>query len=116
MFQKVAFTRTCQRSGQKTEKVWGWMKHAQEMDLGKHQIKHTLMQEKRYNFIMWNLILLHPHLNLLFQASVPCLIRQSTEEYSQLSRKRPPLGHDKVVAYGRWSLMGKINKISLILD
>ena len=22
-------------------------------------------------------------------------------EYSQLSRKRPPLGHDKVVAYGK---------------
>ena len=37
-------------------------------------------------------------------------------EYSQLSRKRPPLVHDKVVAYGRWSLTRKINKISLILD
>ena len=39
-------------------------------------------------------------------------------KYSQLSRKRLPLGHDKVVTYGRWSLMGKINKISLhvILD
>ena len=36
--------------------------------------------------------------------------------YSQLSRKRPPLVHDKVVAYGRWSLTRKINKISLILD
>ena len=31
--------------------------------------------------------------------------------YSQLSRKRPPLVHDKVVAYGRWSLMRRINKI-----
>ena len=30
--------------------------------------------------------------------------------YSQLSRKRPPLVHDKVVAYGRWSSMGKIKK------
>ena len=36
--------------------------------------------------------------------------------YSQLSCKRPPLVHDKVVAYGRWSLTGKINKLSLILD
>ena len=36
--------------------------------------------------------------------------------YSQLSRKRPPLGHDKVVAYRRWSLTGKINEISLILN
>ena len=36
--------------------------------------------------------------------------------WSQLSCKRPPLGHDKVVAYGRWSLTRKINKISLILD
>ena len=36
--------------------------------------------------------------------------------YSQLSRKRPPLGHDKVVTYRRWLLTGKINKISLILD
>ena len=36
--------------------------------------------------------------------------------YSQLSRKRPPLGHDKVVAYRRWSLTGKINNISLMLD
>ena len=27
--------------------------------------------------------------------------------YSQLSRKRPPLVHDKVVAYGRWLSMGK---------
>ena len=43
-------------------------------------------------------------------------IQQRKGEYSQLSRKRPHLGHDKVVAYGRWSLMGKINKISLILD
>ena len=43
------------------------------MDLGKQQIKHTLMQEKRCNFIVWNLIALHPHLNLLFQASVSCL-------------------------------------------
>ena len=33
-------------------------------------------------------------------------------DYSQLSRKRPPLGHDKVVVYGRWSFTGKINKIS----
>ena len=30
--------------------------------------------------------------------------------YSQLSRKRPRLVHDKVVAYGRWSSMGKIKK------
>ena len=37
-------------------------------------------------------------------------------QYSQLSRKRPPLVQDKVVAYGRWSLTGKINKISLMLD
>ena len=36
-------------------------------------------------------------------------------EYSQLCRERQPLGYDKVVAYGRWSLSGKINKISLIL-
>ena len=50
------------------------------MDLGKQQLKHTLMQEKWCNFIMWNLIALHPHLNLLFQASVSCLIRQSTRE------------------------------------
>ena len=34
----------------------------------------------------------------------------------KLSHNRPPLGHDKVIAYGRWSLKGKINKISLILD
>ena len=32
-------------------------------------------------------------------------------KYSQLSRKRPPLVHDKVVAYGRWSSTGKIKKI-----
>ena len=30
--------------------------------------------------------------------------------YSQLSCKRPPLGHDKVVAYGKWWLTGKIRK------
>ena len=30
--------------------------------------------------------------------------------YSQRSRKRPLLVHDKVVAYGRWSSMGKITK------
>ena len=30
--------------------------------------------------------------------------------HSQLSRKWPPLVHDKVVAYGRWSSMGKIKK------
>ena len=65
----------------KPRRVWGGLKHGQEMDLemGKQQIKHTLMQEKRCNFIMWNLIALHPHLNLLFQASVSCLIRQSTQ-------------------------------------
>ena len=59
------------------------------MDLGKQQLKHTLMQEKRCNFIMWNLIALHPHLNLLFQASVPCLIRQSTRELSGEESKWP---------------------------
>ena len=31
-------------------------------------------------------------------------------KYSQLSRKWPPLVHDKVVTYGRWSSMGKIKK------
>ena len=31
-------------------------------------------------------------------------------EYSHLSRKRPPLVHDKVMAHGRWSSMGKIKK------
>ena len=31
-------------------------------------------------------------------------------KYSQLSRKWPPLVHDKVIAYGRWSSMGKIKK------
>ena len=31
---------------------------------------------------------------------------------SQLSRKRPSLVHEKVVAYERWSLARKINKIS----
>ena len=36
--------------------------------------------------------------------------------YSQLFCKRPLLVHDKVVAYGRWSLTGKINILSLILD
>ena len=30
--------------------------------------------------------------------------------YSQLSCKRPPLVHDKVVTYGRWLSMGKIKK------
>ena len=30
--------------------------------------------------------------------------------YSQLSRKQPPLVNDKVVAYRRWSSMGKIKK------
>ena len=32
--------------------------------------------------------------------------------YSQLSRKRPLLVHEKVVAYERWSLTGTINEIS----
>ena len=41
---------------------------------------------------------------------------ENEQDNSQLSRKRPPLVHDKVVAYGRWSLTGKINKISLMLD
>ena len=31
--------------------------------------------------------------------------------YSQLSRKRQPLVHEKVVAYERWTLMRKINEI-----
>ena len=31
----------------------------------------------------------------------------SAIDYSQLSRKRPPLVHGKVVAYERWSLTGK---------
>ena len=31
--------------------------------------------------------------------------------YSQLSRKRPPSLHDKVVAYGSWSSSGKLKKI-----
>ena len=34
------------------------------------------------------------------------------EDYSQLSRKRPPLVHEKVVTYERWSRTGKINEIS----
>ena len=33
--------------------------------------------------------------------------------YSQLTRKRPPLMHDKVVAYGRWSSTIKVMKINL---
>ena len=33
-------------------------------------------------------------------------------KYSQLSRKQPPLVHEKVVAYKRRSLMGTINEIS----
>ena len=36
--------------------------------------------------------------------------------YSQLSRKRPPLVQDKVVAYLRCSLTEKLNKISPMLD
>ena len=36
--------------------------------------------------------------------------------YSQLSRKLPPLVQDKVIAYGRWWLTGKINNISPKLD
>ena len=33
-------------------------------------------------------------------------------EYSQLSRKRPPLVHENVITYKKWSLMGKINEMS----
>ena len=40
---------------------------------------------------------------------------QEVWEYSQLSRKRPPSVHDKVVDYERWSLTGKINKIQSTL-
>ena len=39
-----------------------------------------------------------------------CFLRAN--KYSQLSRKRPPLVHDDVVACARWSLMGRINKIN----
>ena len=37
-------------------------------------------------------------------------------KYSQLSRKRPPLVHDKVVAYGRWSLTrsGRYERVDCI--
>ena len=49
----------------------------------------------------------------IFSGSTHCFIKTN---YSQLSRKRPPLVHEKVVAYGRWSLTGKINKLILILD
>ena len=35
---------------------------------------------------------------------------------SELSSKQPPLVHDKVVAYRRWSLMRKINKINAKLN
>ena len=66
MFQKSAVRSHNQ------EECWGGMKHGQEMDLKKQQIKRTQMKEKRCNFLMWNLIALHPHLNLLFQASVSC--------------------------------------------
>ena len=59
------------------------------MNLRKQRRKHTLMQEKRCNFIMWNLIALRPHLNLLFQASVSCLIRQSKQELSGKESKWP---------------------------
>ena len=37
-------------------------------------------------------------------------------KYTQLSRKRPVLVHDKVVAYGRWSSTGKIKKKNLKLN
>ena len=38
--------------------------------------------------------------------------RSVITNYSQLSRKRPPLVHEKVVAYERWSLTGTINEMS----
>lgn len=48
------------------------MKQREEMDLrvrrnhgGKQQIKHTLVQGKLCNFIIWKLIELYPRLNLL---------------------------------------------------
>ena len=39
-------------------------------------------------------------------------VYQTTTEYSQLSRKRPHLVREKVVAYERWSFTEKINKKS----
>ena len=63
-------------------------------------------------------ILLMPIDQLYFQISNCNVFVYETLAYvfQVLSRKRPPLGHDKVVAYGRWSLTGKIKHISLILD
>ena len=76
----------------------GWDETLTTNGLGKQQIKLTLMQEKWCNFIMWNLIALHSHSNLLFQASVSCLIRQRTQELSGEESKWPQfrrteLGH-----------------------
>ena len=64
------------------------MKHREEMDFrvqdttdsGKQQIKHTMMQGKRCNFIVWDLIALYLHFNSLFQASVSCLSSRSSKD------------------------------------
>ena len=78
----------------KPKRAWGGMKHRAEMDLravqrnhrGKQQIKHTLMQGKRCNFIIWDLLVFYPRLNLLFQASVSCLTSRSRVNKGWMAR------------------------------